>query len=136
MPSPKGINKNLCEITSLFSWKMFRYHYAEDFWKFETKHCVTKTHVWTDRHKIPGHVWTDRHKNPGHLGHRDTENADKNVNSSKKKKKKKEESRILSRLEWEATKKCWPRSSTHLKEAHIINVDFTDNIFSLNIHIT
>ena len=39
-------------------------------------------------------VWTDRHKNPGHLGHRDTENADKNVNSSKK-----EESRILSRLE-------------------------------------
>ena len=64
---------------------------------------MTKTHVWTDRHKIPGHVWTDRHKNPGHLGHRDTENADKNVNSSKKKKKKKkkkkEESRILSRLE-------------------------------------
>ena len=41
---------------------------------------MTKTHVWTDRHKIPGHVWTDRHKNPGHLGHRDTENADKNVN--------------------------------------------------------
>ena len=38
---------------------------------------MTKTHVWTDRHKIPGHVWTDRHKNPGHLGHRDTENADK-----------------------------------------------------------
>ena len=36
-------------------------------------------HVLTDRHKIPGHVWTDRHKNPGHLGHRDTENADKNV---------------------------------------------------------
>ena len=37
---------------------------------------MTKTHVWTDRHKIPGHVWTDRHKNPGHLGQRDTENAD------------------------------------------------------------
>ena len=34
---------------------------------------MTKTHVWTDRHKIPGHVWTDRHKNPGHLGNRDTE---------------------------------------------------------------
>ena len=55
-------------------------------------------HVWTDRHKIPGHVWTDRHKNPGHLGHRDTENADKNVNSSKERKKKKEESRIYNRL--------------------------------------
>ena len=50
---------------------------------------MTKTHVWTDRHKIPGHVWTDRHKNPGHLGHRDTENADKNVNSSKKKEERK-----------------------------------------------
>ena len=46
-------------------------------------------HVWTDRHKIPGHVWTDRHKNPGHLGHRDTENADKNVNSSKKEERRK-----------------------------------------------
>ena len=46
-------------------------------------------HVWTDRHKIPGHVWTDRHKNPGHLGHRGTENADKNVNSSKKKERRK-----------------------------------------------
>ena len=59
---------------------------------------MTKTHVWTDRHKIPGHVWTDRHKNPGHLGHRDTENADKNVNSTKERRKKKEESRINSRL--------------------------------------
>ena len=45
--------------------------------------------MWTDRHKIPGHGWTDRHKNPGHLGHRDTENADKNVNSSKERRKKK-----------------------------------------------
>ena len=50
---------------------------------------MTKTHVWTDRHKIPGHVWTDRHKNPGHLGHRDTENADKNVNSTKERRRKK-----------------------------------------------
>ena len=49
---------------------------------------MTKTHVWTDRHKIPVHVWTDRHKNPGHLGHRDTENADKKMGERKKKKKK------------------------------------------------
>ena len=46
-------------------------------------------HVWTDRHKIPGHVWTDRHKNPGHLGHRDTENADKKKWVKERKKKKK-----------------------------------------------
>ena len=57
---------------------------------------MTKTHVWTDRHKIPGHVWTDRHKIPGHvwtdryLGHRDTENADTFVNTLKKE----EQSRI------------------------------------------
>ena len=38
-------------------------------------------------------MWTDRHKNPGHLGHRDTENADKNVNSTKERRKKKEERR-------------------------------------------
>ena len=44
-------------------------------------------HVWTDRQKIPGHVWTDRHKNPGHLGHRDTENADKKKMGERKKKK-------------------------------------------------
>ena len=54
---------------------------------------MTKTHVWTDRHKIPGHVWTDRHKNPGHLGHRDTENADKKMGERRKKERKKKNSR-------------------------------------------
>ena len=52
-------------------------------------------HVWTDRHKIPGHMWTDRHKNPGHLGHRDTENADKNVNSTKERRRKKKVGYII-----------------------------------------
>ena len=46
-------------------------------------------HVWTDRHKIPGHVRTDRHKNPGHLGHRDTENAEKKWVKERRKKEEK-----------------------------------------------